>query len=162
MTKRGTLNDLDLARGGGGANSKPSAKGGAGTLPLLALDILDERALKGLLPCHYRHDAGSFAWCLAYTCVTAGMEKNGKRQWHHLATSLMWFVNVGSSYHSRITLGSTGLPEELPLRKDTERFATALYHHRRKRSLPQTQTDDLGNPEEAVPESPSTPFLIEP
>jgi len=126
-TKRGVLNDLDLAREGG-PNKKPSAKDNTGTMPFLALDLLDKAAFNGQVQRRYRHDAESFAWCLIYICV-CNMGEGPKRgictvNPHPLSS---WFGNVDTSYRAK--RNSAELNGRLPLHERTKPLAKALYIH---------------------------------
>ena len=95
MTKRGVLSDFDLAREGG-QNRRPSAKDNTGTLPFLALDLLNKRASEGLVPRRYRQDAESFAWCLIYICICVGKDERSNR--HHQPPSLIIVVQDHSHF----------------------------------------------------------------
>ena len=140
-TKRGVLNDFDLAREGG-PNRKPTAKDNAGTMPFLALDLLNERAFEGLVPRLYRHDAESFAWCLIYICICMGKDDEGRIRTINPHPLSSWFTRTTDSYASKNTLDSEGLLAELPLHKGTMPLVVALYSHwvRRYRAQQEYQT----------------------
>lgn len=57
---------------------RPSAKDNAGTLPFLTLDLLEKRAFEVQVPLRYRHNAGTFAWCLICICICAGKDERGR------------------------------------------------------------------------------------
>jgi len=59
--EKGVLSDFDLA--------KPVSQI-TGTLPFMALDLLNEQAMKGLIAPLYRHEAESFTRVLIYLCYT--------------------------------------------------------------------------------------------
>ncbi|KAF8877383.1 hypothetical protein BD779DRAFT_1475263 [Infundibulicybe gibba] len=73
ISKRGILNDFDLALLR--ARRLPSGTERTGTMPFMALDLLEEPAWKGEVRREYRHDAESFAWVLLWICCTY---KDGK------------------------------------------------------------------------------------
>jgi len=68
----GVLNDYDLASL---VNSPTTNTDRTGTIPFLALDMLDHN-LDGQIPRLYRHDAESFIWVLTYITL-ADVEYNG-------------------------------------------------------------------------------------
>jgi hypothetical protein len=76
-TKRGVLNDFDLARLPTQEGSS-RAKDNAGNRPFMALDLLSEEAFKGRVKRLYRHDAESFAWCLVYICICMTKDEHGE------------------------------------------------------------------------------------
>ena len=127
-TKRGVLSDFDLAREGG-PNRRPNAKDNTGTLPFLALDLLDEKAFEGLVPRRYRHDAESFAWCLIYICICAGKDEGGRIGTINPHPLLSWFETIAGSYYSKTRLALTKLLEEFPLHKRTKPLALALHDY---------------------------------
>ncbi|KAF9779210.1 hypothetical protein BJ322DRAFT_1214318 [Thelephora terrestris] len=77
VTKRGVLNDFDLARSSTQVGSS-RAKDNTGTRPFMALDLLSEEASKGQVKRLYRHDAESFAWCLVYICICMTKNERGE------------------------------------------------------------------------------------
>ena len=127
-TKRGVLNDFDLARDGG-PNRKPTAKDNTGTMPFLALDLLDKRAFECLVPRRYRHDAESFAWCLIYICVCMGKDDKGRIRTINPHPLSSWFTHTTDSRYSKTTLDSEGLLDELPLHKGTTPLVVVLHDH---------------------------------
>jgi len=67
--EKGVLNDFDLAKLV--SQTKPIGQNEVtGTLPFMALDLLNEQAMKGLIAPLYRHEAESFTWVLIYLCYT--------------------------------------------------------------------------------------------
>ena len=125
-TKRGVLNDFDLARlveGNEGAGGKENT----GTMPFMALDLLNDQAFKGMVPRLYRHDAESFAWCLVYICIC--MKKEGDKISvigpHPLAP---WFMGPDSCFHFKLK-GTARLLVEVPLHDRYKDFAAALRRH---------------------------------
>ncbi|KAG2153590.1 uncharacterized protein EDB93DRAFT_1135630 [Suillus bovinus] len=74
----GVLNDYDLSsikRDG------PSGKERTGTVPFMALDLLDEDGLEGKVTHLYRHDAESLVWVLVWVCLRyqgGKLIKNGR------------------------------------------------------------------------------------
>ena len=103
ITKRGVLNDFNLARLGS-PGRKPSAKDNTGTLPFLALDLLDEGALGGSVERLYRHDAESFAWCLIYIYICMAKDKKGKIGTLKPHPLPRWFMGMDSCFASKIKL----------------------------------------------------------
>ena len=134
-TKRGVLNDFDLARWSA-PDRQPTAKDNTGTLPFLALDLLNEAAFKGLIRRLYRHDAESFAWCLIYICIC--MEKGddgriGTQKPHPLPP---WFQDPGNCFQSKIDLVGSGLPQ-FPLHQNIRQFVSSLHRQWTNRYLDQ-------------------------
>ena len=128
VTKRGVLNDFDLARWSA-PNRKPSAEDNTGTLPFLALDLLNDAALEGRVRRLYRHDAESFAWCLIYLYVCMGTDDQGriKTMKHH--PLLSWFESVTASHSSKITLVKNGILNKSPLHQNIRPLVFALYKY---------------------------------
>ena len=125
-TKRGVLNDLDLARVGGPAR-KPSAKDNTGTMPFLALDLLNRAAFEGQVPRRYRHDAESFAWCLIYICVCMGKDGKGQIRTVNPHPLSSWFGNMDTSQLAKQE--SAELNNQLPLHERIKPLAKALHNH---------------------------------
>ena len=126
-TKRGVLNDFDLARMGG-PDRKPSAKNNTGTLPFLALDLLDKSAFNGKVRPLYRHEAESFAWCLICICISMGSFDGQIRTIYPHPLS-PWFVNMDICLSSKITLSRGGLLDEIPYHQRTGPLANRLYKY---------------------------------
>jgi len=128
VTKRGVLNDFDLARLRV-PDRKPSSKDHTGTLPFLALDLLNERAFNGQVPRLYRHDAESFNWCLVYVCICMKRDGNGQigAAYPHPLSS--WFTDAGNCYRSKLELRDDGLLEEFPIHQNIEPLVSGLYKH---------------------------------
>jgi len=152
VTKRGVLNDLDLAREGG-LNRKPSARDNTGTIPFLALDLLNKAGFNGKVQRRYRHDAESFAWCLINICVCMG--KDPKRgictvNPHPLSS---WFGNVATSYRAKYN--SEELNGRLPLHERTKPLAKALHTYWMKRYHFQVIASRVGCEPRALADAPS-------
>lgn len=128
VTKRGVLNDFDLAREGR-PNRKPSAKDNIGTLPFLALDLLNEQAFNGLVQCRYRHDAESFTWSLIYICICMARNDEGRIGTINPHPLSPWFMTMENSFYSKMMLSSDRLLRELPLHQRCEHLIIALYGH---------------------------------
>ncbi|KAF9779224.1 hypothetical protein BJ322DRAFT_1013571, partial [Thelephora terrestris] len=100
-TKRGVLNDFDLAclimREG-----SLSAKDNTGTRPFMALDLLSNEASK--VKRLYRHDAESFAWRLIYICICMTKDKKGEIFTISPNPLSSWF---GPAPECRISKGNT-------------------------------------------------------
>jgi hypothetical protein len=130
ITRRGVLNDFDLARLGG-PDRKPSAKNNTGTLPFLALDLLDKSAFNGRVRPRYRHEAESFAWCLICICIS--MENfNGQIRTIYPHPLSSWFVDMDTCLGSKIKLQG-GLLDEIPYHQRTKPLAGKLYDYWMKR-----------------------------
>ena len=102
VTRRGILNDFDLARLQR-QDGKPSGKDNTGTMPFMALDLLNPEAFQGMVPRLYRHDAESFAWCLVYILpakVIITQQVSSKRR-----TQFVILLKTNAGFHS--TLNST-------------------------------------------------------
>ena len=128
VTKRGVLNDFDLARLSA-PNRKPSTTDNTGTLPFLALDLLNERALKGQVPRLYRHEAESFTWCLIYICICMGKDKKGRIDILPRHPLSSWFTNMDSCRSSKADLSKDGLLDEFPLHQDIGPLVSDLYNY---------------------------------
>ena len=127
LTKRGVLNDFDLARLGG-PNRKPSAKDNTGTLPFLPLDLLHKAALDGTTRRLYRHDAESFAWCLIYICISMGKDDEGRigtRKPHPLSP---WFTDLRNCLASKTTLTEDGLLKNFRIHHKLQPLTRDLYN----------------------------------
>ena len=127
-TKRGVLSDFDLAREGG-PDRTPSVKDDTGTLPFLALDLLNKQASEGLVPRRYRHDAESFAWCLIYICICMKRTEGGGIGTVKPHPLPWWFTSMSDSRSSKYAL----VPKEFPLHKRTKPLVVALLNHWRTR-----------------------------
>ena len=127
VTKRGVLNDFDLARMGG-PDRKPSAKNNTGTLPFLALDLLDKSAFNGKVRPLYRHEAESFAWCLICICISMG-NFDGQIRTIYPHPLSPWFVNMDTCLSSKITLSRGGLLDEIPYHQRSKPLAERLYNY---------------------------------
>ncbi|KAG1840485.1 hypothetical protein DFJ58DRAFT_689182 [Suillus subalutaceus] len=62
----GVLNDYDLSSIN---HDGPSGKERTGTVPFMAIDLLEEPGLKGKVTHLYRHDAESLVWVLIWVCL---------------------------------------------------------------------------------------------
>ena len=144
VTKRGVLNDFDLARLST-PNRQPSATDNTGTLPFLALDLLNERAFKGLVPRLYRHEAESFTWCLIYVCICMWEDSGGRvrtRPGHPLSS---WSLNMDSCHSSKADLSDDGLLNEFPRHQDLVPLAFKLYDYWMRRYRDQKQQNIVQN-----------------
>ena len=117
VTKRGVLNDFDLARLRV-PNRVPSAADNTGTLPFLVLDLLNEQACEGLVPRLYRHDAESFTWCLIYICICMGEIGDGQISTCRRRLS-SWSISMATCYFSKLRLFEDGLLKEFPYHQET-------------------------------------------
>ena len=128
VTKRGFLNDFDLARLSS-PNRGPSTTDNTGTLPFLALDLLSERAFKGQVPRLYRHEAESFTWCLIYICICMWKDSKGQIHTRNPHPLLSWSANMDSCLHSKADLAKDGLLDEFPHHQDIGPLATKLFRY---------------------------------
>lgn len=76
--KCGVLNDFDLSTIMKPGDKHPDRQGleRTGTLPFMALELLDDRGFDGKIPRRYDHELESFAWVLVWVsrCVTGREE----------------------------------------------------------------------------------------
>jgi serine/threonine protein kinase len=126
-TKRGVLNDFDLARLSAPDRTR-SSKDNTGTLPFLALDLLNERALSGAVRRLYRHDAESFTWCLIYICICMSKDGRGKISTLSPHPLSSWFVDLGNCLSSKIGLFNVGLLPRFPLHHKIKPLVAQLYN----------------------------------
>ena len=151
-TRRGILNDFDLARLYR-QDGEPSGKDNTGTMPFMALDLLNTEAFLGMVPRRYRHDAESFAWCLVYICICMKKDDDGDIlviRPHPLSS---WFMDPSSCYQSKTDEETLRLLKDVPLHQRSKDLASALRHHWVTRFKNQSQATSLasvGPP--AVPE----------
>ena len=127
VTKRGVLNDFDLARWSA-PDRQPNAKDNTGTLPFLALDLLNESSFKGLVRRLYRHDAESFTWCLIYACICMEKDKNGQIGTQSPHPLSPWFENPDSCFRSKHNLVEGGLLKKFPLHQNAMPLVSVLRH----------------------------------
>ena len=169
VTKRGVLNDFDLARWSA-PNRKPSAEDNTGTLPFLALDLLNDAALEGHVRRLYRHDAESFAWCLIYLYICMDRDKQGQITTRDPHPLLSWFKSVDASYRSKITLLKNGSLKDLAkprLHQNIKPLVFALYNYWKDRYLDQEKSDKEASSSstgDSVTDYPGLPakFMTEP
>ena len=139
MTKRGVLNDFDLARLRG-QDGKPSGKDNTGTMPFMALDLLNSGAFQGMVPRLYRHDAESFAWCLIYICICME-DRNGEILVTKPHPLLPWFRDPASCYKSKTDQETKELLGRVRLHKKSASLAKALNTHWTGRFLNQRRLE---------------------
>jgi hypothetical protein len=81
--KYGVLNDFDLSTIMKPGARNPNRQGleRTGTLPFMAVELLDEEGFDGKIPRRYEHELESFAWVLVWVsrCVVGGQES--ERPW---------------------------------------------------------------------------------
>jgi hypothetical protein len=140
-TKRGVLNDFDLARLGG-PNREPSGKDNTGTLPFLALDLLDERASCGLVRRRYRHDAESFTWYLIHICICMKKYDQGKIRTISPHPLPSWYWDLYRCHYSKMTLAGNGFLTEFPLHENIRPLVAELYNHWKTRYNDQLTAED--------------------
>jgi len=68
-TRNGVLNDWDLSRQRVGHGSTRNGAERTGTIPYMALDLLDPEALDGRVPRLYRHDLEGLVWILVWVFI---------------------------------------------------------------------------------------------
>jgi hypothetical protein len=82
--KYGVLNDFDLSTIMKPGARNPNRQGleRTGTLPFMALELLDETGFDGKIPRRYEHELESFAWVLVWVsrCVVGGQESERPRR----------------------------------------------------------------------------------
>jgi len=127
--KVGVLNDFDLAKFAGQAGA--SGQENTGTLPFMALDLLSEEGLRGVIPRRYRHEAESFTWtlvCLCLATVENGKGKNLTMDPHPLRK---WFEDWESSRDAKIALQWRGhIRSDIPLvHSNAKTLARALHKY---------------------------------
>ena len=127
-TKQGVLNNWDLAQKSK-PNRKPSTKDKTGTMPFLALDLLNKEAFCGLVLCRYCYNAKSFNWCLIYIFVC--MDKDNKG---HIGTInphplLEWFTDITTSFYSKTTLSMNETLWQSPLYQGISYLVVELYSY---------------------------------
>jgi hypothetical protein len=141
VTKRGVLNDFDLARLRE-QRGKPSEEDNTGTMPFMALDLISEEAFQGMVPHLYRHDAESFAWCLVYICICMGKEDDGQIRTINPHPLSSWFESSSACYQSKAQTRPAVLFKNIPLHKNSVRLARAFRSHWMQRFLRQRLDDD--------------------
>jgi len=62
----GVLNDYDLSST---QQDGPSGNERTGTIPFMAIDLLEKEAIQGKVQHLYQHDAESLIWVLAWVCL---------------------------------------------------------------------------------------------
>lgn len=127
VTKRGVLNDFDLARSRS-PERKPSSKDNTGTLPFMALDLLDGGGFNGKVQRLYRHDAESFTWCLVYICICMGEDRNGEIHTIHPNPLSPWFVDPGNCLISKTSLVNQGFFDKIDLHQNLRPLVSAFYN----------------------------------
>jgi hypothetical protein len=127
VTNRGVLNDFDLARFTA-PDRTPSARDNTGTLPFLAMDLLNEEALRGGVRRLYRHDAESFAWCLIYICICMDKDNQGLIGTLNPHPLSPWFMDMAHCLNSKNTLSDVGLLRGFPLHHKINPLANELYN----------------------------------
>jgi hypothetical protein len=82
--KYGVLNDFDLSTIMKPGARNPNRQGleRTGTLPFMAVELLDEEGFDGKIPRRYEHELESFAWVLVWVsrCVVGGQESEPPRR----------------------------------------------------------------------------------
>ena len=61
----GVLNDYDLSS----MKDVPAGQERTGTVPFMALDLLEDEAIEGKVEHLYQHDVESFVWVLTWVCL---------------------------------------------------------------------------------------------
>ena len=109
MRKVGVLNDFDLARFADQRGA--SGQGNTGTLPFMALDLLSERGLRGVIPRRYRHETESFTWCLIRLYFATAEDSKGQNRTRDPHPLRRWFTDWESSRDAkRPSNGMTMIP----------------------------------------------------
>ena len=110
-----------------GQHSEPSTN--VGTLPFLALDLLDERPPDGTVRSLYRHDAESFAWCLIYICICMEKGSDGRIGTVNPHPLSSWFKNADSCLTSKTKLSRHGLFDKIPLHQNMMSLVSTLHDY---------------------------------
>ena len=106
-------------------HGKPDAN--IGTLPFLALDLLNECSLDGMVQRRlYRHDAESFTWCLIYICVCMEKDLDGRIGTQNPHPLSPWSEDPARCSHSKNNLVKSGLPR-FPLHQSIRPLVAALF-----------------------------------
>lgn len=121
--KVGVLNDFDLARLVD--QTQAGGQDNPGTLPFMALDLLSGEGI----PCHYQHEAESFAWILIYLCLTTFEGKDGKNYTMDPHPLAEWLQGQRISLHFKLGLQWSEYknPKSLPAYPNTKPLAKALH-----------------------------------
>ena len=127
--KVGVLNDFDLAKFVGQAGA--SGQENTGTLPFMALDLLSEEGLRGVIPRRYRHEAESFTWTLVCLCLATVENEKGKNLTMNPHPLRKWFEDWESSRDAKIALQWRGhMRSDIPLvHPNTRGLACALHKY---------------------------------
>jgi hypothetical protein len=82
--KYGVLNDFDLSTIMNPGDRNPNRRGfeRTGTLPFMALELLENEGFDGKVPRRYEHELESFSWVLVWVsrCVLGGQESRRPRR----------------------------------------------------------------------------------
>ena len=111
VTKRGVLNDFDLARMSA-PDRRSSELDNVETLPFLALDLLDEWISEHQERDLYRHDAESFTWVLVYICICRGVNDDGRIGTLWPCPLSSWSRDMDSCFFSKYDLHKKGLLDD--------------------------------------------------
>ena len=133
--KVGILNDFDLARFADQTGA--SGQDNTGTLPFMALDLLSEEGLRGMIPRLYRHEAESFAWSLTCLCLTMVVSENGKNFTKSPHPLYKWFTHWHDCRDAKLGLQlreydypgvRLAYPNTKALARDLYKFWVDRYH----------------------------------
>ena len=143
--KVGVLNDFDLARFADQRGA--SGKDNTGTLPFMALDLLSEEGLDGEIPCRYRHEAESFAWCLIWLYFATVEDEGGENRTRHPHPLSEWLQGWKRSRNAKLGLQwhDENIARVRLAHPNTRKLACALHKHwldRYKRQFPDPPVHD--------------------
>jgi len=119
--KHGVLNDFDLSTVMKPGDRNPNRQGleRTGTLPFMAVELLENEGFDGKVPRRYDHELESFAWVLVWVsrCVVGGEER--ERPWR----LKQWLGNNNDEvYNSKVVFIRN--PRKIPATPDYEYLGT--------------------------------------
>ena len=140
----GGSNDIGLARLVGRQRAL-SGKDNTGLSPFMALDLLSDQALEGMVLRLCRHDIESFTRCLVYICICIKKDEDGQ------------ISTIGSlRYHRDLgTWIAVLFPQEVdtrvllkvPVHRRSERPALVLYDRRIRQFHPRERAQSSAYPD---------------
>lgn len=148
--KYGVLNDFDLSTIMNPGDRNPNRQGleRTGTLPFMALELLENKGFHGNIPRRYDHELESFSWVLVWVsrCVLGGQESRRPQRLEE------WLGNNNDEvYKSKLAfiLGQRQLPmtpdyESLGIMLETwvtDNYLRLLTNRLLSQTLPNEKTD---------------------
>jgi len=144
--KYGVLNDFDLSTIMNPGDRNPNLQGleRTGTLPFMALELLEDEGFDGKIPRRYDHELESFSWVLVWVsrCVLSGHESERPPRLHE------W---LGNSNHEvfKSKVGFITQRRKIPTTSDYETWSKVAdnwvwdNHLRQDTSIKKTDTELL-------------------